>query len=123
MEYCEATLTVWHTKFNKNRLLVLSASTLDALGAYQRLRHQLVSSPSTSAFFVAPRGGRLGYYQFRDTFVELLALAGIPSAPWPRRARIYERLEEGERVGVGSAGLAEWFGRSMPLFVVMSACR
>jgi integrase/recombinase XerD len=90
VDYHEATLTVWHTKFNKNRLLVLSASTLDALGDYQQLRHQLVPSPSTSAFFVAPRGGRLGYYQFRDTFVELLALAGIPSAPWPRRPRIHD---------------------------------
>ena len=45
VDYARATLTVWHTKFDKSRLLALSASTLDALADYQRLRRRLVPSP------------------------------------------------------------------------------
>jgi integrase/recombinase XerD len=74
----------------KSRLLPLSASTLDALADYQRLRRRLAPSATTSSFFVSARGRRLGYDSFRDAFVELLGAAGIPSAPWPRRPRVHE---------------------------------
>ncbi|MHB1534422.1 MAG: tyrosine-type recombinase/integrase [Acidimicrobiales bacterium] len=82
-------LTIWHTKFNKDRRLPLSASTIDALADYHRLRAQLTRPGDTTSFFVAAGGGRLTYGQLRPVFVRLLEAAGVPSTPWPRRPHIH----------------------------------
>ena len=57
-------LTVWHSKFNKSRQLPLTASTLDALRRYHRLRSTLTRPGATTSFFVSASGGRVSYGQF-----------------------------------------------------------
>jgi len=86
----EATVTVWHTKFDKSRLVPLSASTMAALVAYDRLRRDTRTVRSSPALFVAARGGRLDYPRFRATFVGLLDAAGIATPGDRRQPRIHD---------------------------------
>jgi integrase/recombinase XerD len=90
VDFDESTLTVWHSKFDKSRLLPLSASTLDALADYQRLRRRLAPGAMTDSFFVSAAGRPLSYGQFRAAFAGLLAQAAIPSTPPPRQPHIHD---------------------------------
>ena len=86
----EATLTVWHTKFNKSRLVPLSPTTLAALAAYDQLRQASASGPVTPALFVAVTGRRLDYHRFRVAFLDVLDTAGIVTRPGARPGRIHD---------------------------------
>lgn len=76
-------LTVRETKFGKTRELPLHATTVDALGAYLRLRNQICPEPRVDAAFITPVGTRLLYCGVNWTFLQLVQHAGLK----PRSAR------------------------------------
>ncbi|MGH3755947.1 MAG: tyrosine-type recombinase/integrase [Pseudonocardiaceae bacterium] len=53
--------TIRHGKHGKSRLVVCHPSTVEALGAYQRLADKLCSSPTAPSFFISTVGTRLIY--------------------------------------------------------------
>jgi len=88
VSFDDATLTVWHTKFNKNRLVPLSPTTVDALAAYNRTRRD--HHRRTVTFFVAAQGGRLHHTNVHKIFHRLLAAGGVPSHPSSRPPRVHD---------------------------------
>jgi integrase/recombinase XerD len=114
VDYRDGTLTVWQTKFGKSRLLVLSASTLDALRDYQQLRRRLAPAATSAALLVSPAGGRLGYNQFHAAFVNLLATTGIPTRSQPRRPRIHDL-----RHSFTVATVLDWYRQGLDVAVML----
>jgi integrase/recombinase XerD len=114
VDFDEGALTIWHTKFNKSRLLPLDATTLDALAAYQRLRYRLAPGATTSSFFVSATGAPFRYGTFRDTFIGLLTTAGIPSTPWPRRPHIHEL-----RHSFTVATVSDWYRQGLDVAALL----
>jgi integrase len=80
-------LRVRSTKFNKDRLVPLHASTLEALEAYSLARERLRGRPTTPALFVWSSGNRLTHSIIQPAFRRLLAGAGIT-----RRGSLRPRL-------------------------------
>jgi integrase/recombinase XerD len=79
-------LTVWLSKFNKSRLVPITASTITALGHY---RSQLPPPSTDAAMFVTPDGRRVAYRKFNLTFAGLLDTSGITAAAG-RRPRAHD---------------------------------
>lgn len=78
------------TKFGKSRLVPLHASTLTAIGKYQRLRDATFPVPKTTAVFVARRGTRIACSTAGNTFSEIRALAGLGASPTEPAARLHD---------------------------------
>ena len=114
VDFEAGTLTIWRTKFNKSRQLPLSASTLDALAAYDRLRESLAEHDRTPSFFVSFRGGRLGHGAIHGAFVALLDATGIPARPCPRRPRMHDL-----RHGFTVATLVGWYREGRDVEVLL----
>jgi len=96
------TLTVRLAKFNKSRLIPLTASTLEALDAYLVRRRTLCPKVPTSAIFVNARGKRLTYNAFSKAFAVILDEAGVCSVA--KRPRIHDL-----RHSFAVATLLEWY--------------
>jgi integrase/recombinase XerD len=90
IDFDEGLLTIWHTKFNKSRQVPLHPTTLQALGAYTRLRDQHFPRPKTTSVFVSTVGTRLIYNNVQRTFSRLAGQAGLT----PRAARCRPRLHD-----------------------------
>lgn len=68
-----AVLTVWLSKFNKSRLVPITACTVAALVDY---RAKMPATAADPAMFVTPAGQRVGYQRFHRAFVKLLDHTG-----------------------------------------------
>lgn len=79
IDWQEGTLLIRESKFGKSRLVPILPSTLAALDSYRRIREQKCSRPTTSAFFVSIRGGRMGYQCVHDVFRNLCDHTGTGS--------------------------------------------
>lgn len=78
------------TKFGKSRCVPLHASTITAIGKYQRLRDQVFPVPKTTAVFVARRGTRLARSTAGNTFREIRTMAGLAGGPTEPAARLHD---------------------------------
>jgi len=96
-------------KFDQERLVPLSPSTLAALRRYQERRRDLCPAPSTGALLVNKRGRRLGYSAFRMAFKELSARTGLPDG-----ARIHDL-----RHSFAVATLLEWYRQGLDVGALM----
>jgi site-specific recombinase XerD len=105
----QAMLRIRLAKFDKERLVPLSPSTLSALGAYQARRAVLCPEPSTGALLVTQRGTRLAYHAFWRTFKELSSQVGLPAG-----ARIHDL-----RHSFAVATLLEWYRRGFDVHALM----
>jgi integrase/recombinase XerD len=83
-------LTVRHTKFDKSRELPLHPSTIDAMEAYARVRDRTCPHPSTPALLVSTVGTPLIYNNVHQTWLDLVAQAGLR----PRSPRCRPRIHD-----------------------------
>lgn len=88
VDFDEAVITVRATKFGKSRQVPVTASTIDALGCYARLRERQ-RSVSTSRFFVSNAGTPVDYTTFGLTFRRAVDTVGI-GAGSPVRPRVHD---------------------------------
>jgi integrase/recombinase XerD len=85
LDWAEGVLRIRRSKFQKSRLVPLTASTLAALELYDHTRRRLCPEPRTEAFFVSLRGTRVIYEVVWPTHRRLCEQAGVgarsPFAP------------------------------------------
>jgi integrase len=70
-------LEIRKTKFRKDRLVPVHATTLSVLRDYARHRDLVFPTPKTAAFFISTRGTRLSKSGLRYGFEQACALAGV----------------------------------------------
>ena len=70
-------LQIRKTKFRKDRLVPVHATTLAALQDYARDRDLAIPATTNSAFFVSTRGARLSQSGLRYGFAQACELAGV----------------------------------------------
>ncbi len=64
-------------KQKKQREVPLHPSTIRALREYARARDARFPKPSTPAFFISARGGRMGRHELNQTFTKLIRQTGL----------------------------------------------
>jgi len=64
-------------KQKKQREVPLHQSTISALREYARQRDARFPTPSTPAFFISARGGRMGRGELNQTFLKLIGEVGL----------------------------------------------
>ena len=64
-------------KQHKQREVPLHDSTVTALGEYVRQRDARFPQPTTPAFFISARGGRVGRHELNQTFTKLIRQVGL----------------------------------------------
>jgi site-specific recombinase XerD len=79
-----AMLHVAKGKFNKQRLVPMSSSTLDAMNNYLTVRSRHAGTGSASPLFVGAYNKRLSYCQAHDGFLRLCRHCGLDGKPLPR---------------------------------------
>jgi len=77
-------LTVEQSKSGQARILMLQASTVGALRAYERLRNKAHPVATCPAFFLSSTGRPLPYSTVRDGFLQLRRHLGWTQRPAPR---------------------------------------
>jgi|SRR6516164_4720456 integrase/recombinase XerD len=77
VDFYQGVLTIRQTKFNKNRLIPLHASTRDVLSEYAEHRDRLVPNPSSSCFLLNGCGRCLERSAVRRTFYDLSRQIGL----------------------------------------------
>ena len=77
-------------KQHKQREVPLHESTVAALGEYVRQRDARFPQPSTSAFFISARGGRVGRHELNQTFTTLIRGVGLDGRGARARPRPYD---------------------------------
>ena len=90
VDWDDGLLTIRDSKFGKSREVPLHPSTLDALGAYTRVRDQLCPRPKSPSLLVSATGARLVYNTVQATFARLARHARIE----PRSPRCRPRLHD-----------------------------
>jgi integrase len=98
----EGILQVRRTKFRKDRLVPVHATTLAALRAYARARDTAFAQPRCPAFFVSIRGSRLSKAALYTAFHKACSLAGVNDG-WSRSLRPHDM-----RHRFATARLAAW---------------
>jgi integrase len=83
-------LVIRHAKFNKQRLVPLHPTTVEALARYVRLRRKLLPRPPGPALFLSTRGTRLLHSNIGITFSRLLDQARIRRRSASCRPRIHD---------------------------------
>jgi integrase/recombinase XerD len=83
-------VTVRGGKPGAARELPLHPSTVEALVAYTKLRRRHWPRPTSDAFFLSTKGGRLHYGNVYRTFQDLLAAAGVGASIGTSRPRIHD---------------------------------
>jgi integrase/recombinase XerD len=109
IDWEHATLRIRLAKFDKERLVPLSPSTLSALGDYQERRRALSPESATGALLVDGDGKRLSYGAFRHDFRALADRVGIPA-----RARIHDL-----RHSFAVTTLLEWYRDGLDVHALM----
>ena len=79
VDLVDGVLHVRKTKFRKDRLVPVHATTLAALGQYARHRDVAFPAPKDCAFFLSSRGGRLSPTGLSVAFGAACELAGLDS--------------------------------------------
>ena len=79
-----AMLHVAKGKFNKQRLVPMSSSTLTALNNYLAVRSRHAGTGSSSPLFIGAYNKRLSYCQAYDGFLRLCRYCGLDGKPLPR---------------------------------------
>jgi integrase/recombinase XerD len=103
-------------KQRKRREVPLHDSTVAALGEYVRQRDARFPQPSTSAFFISARGGRVGRHELNQTFTTLIRGVGLDGRGARARPRPYDL-----RHAFAVRALLDWYAagedidRRMPL--------
>jgi integrase len=103
-------------KQRKQREVPLHESTVAALGEYIRQRDARFPQPSTSAFFISSRGGRVGRHELNQTFTTLIRGVGLDGCGARARPRPYDL-----RHAFAVRALLDWYeagediDRRMPL--------
>ena len=77
-------------KQHKQREVPLHESTVAALGEYVRQRDARFPQPSTSAFFISARGGRVGRHALNQPFTTLSRGVGLDGRGARARPRPYD---------------------------------
>jgi integrase len=80
-------LTIRHSKSGQARVIVVQSSTMVALRAYERLRHQACPGISPTAFFLSVTGRPFPYSTVRDGFLQLRRHLGWT---WRRPPRLHD---------------------------------
>jgi integrase len=83
-DLAEGVLHVRGTKFRKERLVPVHATTLAALRAYARRRDAAFPAPRDHAFFLSSRGNRLSPSGLTTAFGAACELAGLDRGKAPR---------------------------------------
>ena len=73
-------LIIRKTKFRKDRLVPVHATTLAAPRQYTRHRDAAFPTPKDCAFFLSSRGNRLSSHDLHSVFAEVRKLAGFDDA-------------------------------------------
>lgn len=89
IDWDDAVLTVWNSKFHKSRALPLHPVTVDALGRYARLRDECCPHPTAPSFFLSTTGTRLAPGGIHHLFPRLVRNAGLEQ-PGRRRPRLHD---------------------------------
>lgn len=87
VDWAQAVIRVRNTKFGKGRDVVVSASTIDALGAYRARRDS--RRPDTARLFVSLAGTPVIYSHFAHTFRQAVLVAGV-GAERTTRPRVHD---------------------------------
>ena len=77
-------------KQHKQREVPLHDSTVTALGEYVRQRDARFPQPTTPAFFISARGGRVARHELNQTFTQLIRQAGLDGRGTRARPRPYD---------------------------------
>jgi len=77
VDLANGVLLVRKTKFRKDRLVPVHATTQAALRRYARERDAAFSTPKDQAFFLSSRGNRLSAAGLQSAFAEVRRLAGL----------------------------------------------
>jgi integrase len=83
-------LVVRHTKFNKDRLVPLHPSAVQALARYMDLRQELQPRAASPAMFISTAGTRLWHSNINHTFARLVQQAGLTRRSASCRPRIHD---------------------------------
>ncbi|TCM35957.1 site-specific recombinase XerD [Kribbella sp. VKM Ac-2568] len=78
------------TKFGESRLVPLHATTMTAIGKYQRLRDKTFPIPKSTAVFVARRGTRIARSTAGNTFREVRTMADLAGSTVEPAARLHD---------------------------------
>lgn len=109
-------LHVRAAKQAKQREVPLHQSTTDALRDYARLRDRHWPKPTTPAFFISTRGGRLAKSAFNPTFAKLIQQVGLEGRGQRPRPRPHDlRHTFAARTLLGWHRAGEEVDRKMPL--------
>ncbi|MBK8996119.1 MAG: tyrosine-type recombinase/integrase [Myxococcales bacterium] len=95
---------VRQSKFRKDRLVPVHASTCAQLRAYAGVRDSAFPRPFAAAFFVGPRGQRLSRTTFGAAFREAREAAGLAVPDRPRMLRPHDL-----RHRFATVRLARWY--------------
>jgi integrase len=77
VDLASGVLQIRKTKFRKDRLVPVHATTLTALRDYVRYRDVAIPTPKTSSFFINTRGTRLSSSGLYYGFEQACTLAGV----------------------------------------------
>lgn len=83
-------ITIRRAKLDKERLVPLHQSTVDALGVYGDERDRLSPRPAEPAFFVSAAGTRMLYCNFHLGYQQMLRRAGITARSAACRPRPHD---------------------------------
>jgi integrase/recombinase XerD len=89
IDWDDAVVTVWNSKFQKSRALPVHATTLTALDRYARVRDEHCPRPKSPAFLLSTTGTRLDPDGLNHVFRALIAAAGLEQ-PGRRRPRPHD---------------------------------
>ncbi len=89
VDWDDSVILVRNTKFMKDRDVPVSATTIEALVGYARLRDTTFPEPSSPSFFVSLGGAPVVYSYFQTTFHNAVVSAGI-GAGSPIRPRVHD---------------------------------
>lgn len=81
---------VTESKFGKSRIVPVHATTMSAIGEYQRLRNKRFPARRTEALFVTRRGDRLATSTCGQAFRQIRALAGMTGTATEAAARLHD---------------------------------
>ena len=83
-------ITIHRAKLDKERMVPLHSTTVEALGAYVSERDRLSPRPSEVAFFVSAAGTRIRYCNFHLGYQQMVRLAGITARSAACRPRPHD---------------------------------
>lgn len=81
---------VTESKFGKSRIVPVHATTMSAIGEYQRLRNKRFPARRTEALFATRRGDRLATSTCGQAFRQIRALAGMTGTATEAAARLHD---------------------------------